>query len=606
MKKRFLLVMLLLCVLAGVLVSPALAAPPSNDPYALADALHEFGLFNGTGITANGSPEYSLERAPTRQETLVMLIRLLGVESDALATTATHPFTDVDSWAEKYVAYAYDIGLTKGTGATTFGGQALADAQQYVTFLLRALGYDDTKGDFAWNTALSFSDSIGLTNGSYALGDDFLRGDMVWLSCGAMLQPTKSGQALVKKLHHDGAMSDAQYQSGLTAMMMSQLREQFSSITVDGFPGTWTVNVADLYAEPGTGANEGYLRLRNYGRDTEYPIYFKGNSGLFTYNVDNTKNLDDICTWIYQGHTYKNTRRDCYTFFSDTSYFSSHFALDGETLSNEWFFETFGQIYTDWFEYQGFTNGSAERLIKRYLEYQEGSTYYEPREGLNPELYFNLFDFQETWAKQELSSDWINDTTLSQLAGKDIAFGVMSSSLPGYSLGTGKPVYGFFVEGIVSRELLFLYDMPESFFQGPDAEGIYGGIHFKKADGEIYFNPTDLITVGLLKADGSFNADFQPQTFDSSKAQLSLKWVNEDQMDALYGLSSFWAGEEVWITRNSDNTRFVITGSPASKMNPGVTYTGTWNNKSIRFQYDNGLVFFFDDLISAGIITASF
>ena len=47
-----------------------------------------------------------------------MLIRVLGKEPAALKSDWTHPFTDVASWADKYVGYAYENVLTKGVSAT--------------------------------------------------------------------------------------------------------------------------------------------------------------------------------------------------------------------------------------------------------------------------------------------------------------------------------------------------------------------------------------------------------------------------------------------------------------------------------------------------------
>ena len=66
------------------------------------------GLFLGT------DHGYELDRAATRVEGVVMLIRMLGEEEAALAYTGAQPFRDVPEWASKYVAYAYGMGYTKG------------------------------------------------------------------------------------------------------------------------------------------------------------------------------------------------------------------------------------------------------------------------------------------------------------------------------------------------------------------------------------------------------------------------------------------------------------------------------------------------------------
>ena len=71
------------------------------DYNALADALKQMGLFQGTG-TAYGSG-YDLEQAPTRIVGLVMFLRLIGEEGAALSSTAANPFADTPAWCDRYV-----------------------------------------------------------------------------------------------------------------------------------------------------------------------------------------------------------------------------------------------------------------------------------------------------------------------------------------------------------------------------------------------------------------------------------------------------------------------------------------------------------------------
>jgi hypothetical protein len=80
------------------------------------------------------------------------------------------------------------------------------------------------------------------------------------------------------------------------------------------------------------------------------------------------------------------------------------------------------------------------------------------------------------------------------------------------------------------------------------------------------------------------------------------EWISEDDLWQ-YGLSAYWAGEEIWIweSMNSDN-KHTIYGSPASKFESGVEYSGTYNESSIRFRYNGGVEFYYSDLVGAGII----
>ena len=121
------------------------AAFAANDDAAeAANVLYELGLFQGTGTDADGKPVFDLGRAPTRHEAVTMLVRILGKEEEAKSGTWDIPFTDVSDWAKPYVGYAYANGLTSGTSATTFGGDVTVSATQYLTFILRALGYDSS------------------------------------------------------------------------------------------------------------------------------------------------------------------------------------------------------------------------------------------------------------------------------------------------------------------------------------------------------------------------------------------------------------------------------------------------------------------------------
>ena len=121
-----------------------------------ADALSDLGLFSGSNAG------YELERASTRAEGLVMLLRLLGEEKQAAAYTGNHPFQDVPAWADRYVAYAYSKGYTSGMSATEYGSQRSLSLNDYMTFLLRALGYNDSQGDFAWKTAADTAVTKGI------------------------------------------------------------------------------------------------------------------------------------------------------------------------------------------------------------------------------------------------------------------------------------------------------------------------------------------------------------------------------------------------------------------------------------------------------------
>lgn len=201
--KRFLSFILALTLAVSLLPS-AFAA--SDEAVQAANALHTLGLFNGTGTDANGNPIYDLDRAPTREEAITMLIRLMGKESDAKGYNWEMPFTDVSGWAKPYVGAAYSWGLTSGTSETTFGGKQKVSAMQYLTFVLRALDYEDGT-DFQWDKAWKLSDEIGLTSGQYTSDRSMTRGDVAIISLKALSISNKYNWTLLEQLLNEEIIS---------------------------------------------------------------------------------------------------------------------------------------------------------------------------------------------------------------------------------------------------------------------------------------------------------------------------------------------------------------------------------------------------------------
>ncbi len=178
----------------------------STDYNAIADELKSMGLFQGSD-TPYGSG-YELESAPTRIQGLIMFLRLLGEEQYALAYPGSGiTFADVPDWAEHYVAYAYDKGYTKGQEVddqwrVVFGTQDPLAPRDYVTFLLRALGYSE-ETDFQWLTAITDAETLGvLTAGEVSALTEkpFLRAQVAYLSYFALSAKTPGGERLADRL----------------------------------------------------------------------------------------------------------------------------------------------------------------------------------------------------------------------------------------------------------------------------------------------------------------------------------------------------------------------------------------------------------------------
>lgn len=156
----------------------------TTDYNAMASALKTLHLFKGS-FTGYGEG-FDLEAAPTRLQALIMFIRVLGEEEQAMAWSGSTPFTDVakGSDAEKYVGYAYDKGYTNGYSATQFKPAGAVNAYQYTEFVLRAMGYSSAANTDLSDTLARARAAGLLTAGEVSMlqADKFLRAELVYIS----------------------------------------------------------------------------------------------------------------------------------------------------------------------------------------------------------------------------------------------------------------------------------------------------------------------------------------------------------------------------------------------------------------------------------------
>ena len=170
--------------------------------------LERLGLFLGVGEDGNGFTDFDLDRAPSREEAVTMLVRALGKGAEAAGMEKTHPFTDVPAWADGYVSYAYAQGLTKGISDTAFGAGDTATGAMYVTFMLRALNYVDG-ADFTWDDPWALAEDCGIVP-ERVDRETFLRADAVDVTAAALSAKLKgTDTTLAQKLIAEGAVSQA-------------------------------------------------------------------------------------------------------------------------------------------------------------------------------------------------------------------------------------------------------------------------------------------------------------------------------------------------------------------------------------------------------------
>ena len=126
-----------------------------------AGMMDHYGFFKGVGYNEDGTPDYNVHGALTREQAITLIVRMMEREDNLKGYDC--PFNDVSVWAKSYVGYAYKNGITGGTSPTTFGGQDKVTANQFITFILRLLEYKDGV-DFDWDKSYLLSDELNITN----------------------------------------------------------------------------------------------------------------------------------------------------------------------------------------------------------------------------------------------------------------------------------------------------------------------------------------------------------------------------------------------------------------------------------------------------------
>ncbi|MBQ8590765.1 MAG: polysaccharide deacetylase [Firmicutes bacterium] len=181
-RRLFIVILCVVMILGAMPVTASAASQTKQDMEA--EVLHELNLLAGSPTG------FKLHLKLSRVEAITMLIHMMGEDEAVLNGTFSHPFTDVPDWAQNFVGYAYENKLTSGVSDTLFGSSQDCKQEQYLTFLLRAIGYSDARGEFVWNNPYELAKQVGLIDSAVPL-QRFSRGDMV----------SASYRALSAKLH---------------------------------------------------------------------------------------------------------------------------------------------------------------------------------------------------------------------------------------------------------------------------------------------------------------------------------------------------------------------------------------------------------------------
>ncbi len=196
MKKKLAILLTVLMVLTAVAPSFAATIIVDDPPVGQDAALDELIML---GVLKEKRGDDYLKR----QDTVVLLSRLMGQEDQAKAYPINHPFNDVtDSFYNGYLGWAYANQYFMGKSGTEFGFGEFMTVQQLQIVLLRALGY--YLGEFpGWDVVETTASTMGF--GSSAPGTAIAsRGTMATMTAATIRANYKgTNETLAARLGHE-------------------------------------------------------------------------------------------------------------------------------------------------------------------------------------------------------------------------------------------------------------------------------------------------------------------------------------------------------------------------------------------------------------------
>jgi gas vesicle protein len=114
----------------------------------------------------------------------------------------------VPYWGDRYVAYAYNAGITSGVSAELFAPDRSVTHREFTAFLLRSLNYSEKSGDFEYENALQKAVSVGLYTSQESSKNPYLRGDAISDMTKALFTKSKdSAKTLLDTLADSNAIT---------------------------------------------------------------------------------------------------------------------------------------------------------------------------------------------------------------------------------------------------------------------------------------------------------------------------------------------------------------------------------------------------------------
>ncbi len=201
-----------------------------------ARALYDLGLYLGRSQTTY---EPDLEGKVTRQDASIMLLRIFGLEDEALKLNLEEARNvlesdfldgkDVADYAIRQVAYATKQGIIMGFPDGRFAPRELITGKQYCALVLRMLGYTDELDELGFdNSGELFSIIAGISpqrQKDFDVDDVIKREILVGISFSALKANLKnSDNILGERLIKEGIVDRQQMEEKVLNIEVDELR----------------------------------------------------------------------------------------------------------------------------------------------------------------------------------------------------------------------------------------------------------------------------------------------------------------------------------------------------------------------------------------------
>jgi len=248
----------------GDSIDSRIAAGTSLSEEEAALRLYYLGLITGTGVNTNGGVEFALTRGLSRLEAAVLAVRLMGAEATAEKANFPHPYEDVPGWASAYIGYMFNRGLLSYIGDKEFSPNTAVTANEFMSFVLYALGYRMKAGDYTLITAASLAKKAGIC--AFSEDQPITRGR----ACAAMYNALRATMKDSKKLLSNRLVEigTIDYQDAMFLLWSKDKEETEKYMTASGYGMQWIV--PDGYYTITSTANGKNLNVAADGANSDY------------------------------------------------------------------------------------------------------------------------------------------------------------------------------------------------------------------------------------------------------------------------------------------------------------------------------------------------